>query len=108
MGGLPTPEAAEKMSGTSRVARWFLFKPKVPIWENFSGPQIVLPFWNILWIFGIFGIFYDLSLHIVFIWYIFSSFGIMHQEKSGNPGRKHQVLRESFPANFFCGVAVWV
>jgi hypothetical protein len=22
----------------------------------------------------------------MFIWYIFSSFGIMHQEKSGNPG----------------------
>jgi hypothetical protein len=22
----------------------------------------------------------------VFIWYIFSSLGIMHQEKSGNPG----------------------
>jgi hypothetical protein len=29
---------------------------------------------------------YDHSLHFVFIWYIFSSFGIMHQEKSGNPG----------------------
>jgi hypothetical protein len=22
----------------SRVARWFLFKPKIPIWENFGGP----------------------------------------------------------------------
>jgi hypothetical protein len=22
------------------VARWFTFKPKIPIWENFSGPQI--------------------------------------------------------------------
>jgi hypothetical protein len=22
----------------SRVARWFLFKPKIPIWVNFGGP----------------------------------------------------------------------
>jgi hypothetical protein len=27
-------------------------------------------------------------VHIVSIWYIFSDFGTMHQEKSGNPGRK--------------------
>jgi hypothetical protein len=38
--------------------------------------------WNILWIFGISC---DHSVHIVLIWYIFSCFGIMHQEKSGNP-----------------------
>jgi hypothetical protein len=23
---------------TSRVARWFVFKPKIPIWVNFGGP----------------------------------------------------------------------
>jgi hypothetical protein len=28
-----TPER----NGT-RVARWFLFKPKIPIWVNFGGP----------------------------------------------------------------------
>jgi hypothetical protein len=22
----------------TRVARWFLFKPKIPIWVNFGGP----------------------------------------------------------------------
>jgi hypothetical protein len=32
-----------------------------------------------------FGIFYDHLAHCVFIWYIFSGFGVMHQEKSGNP-----------------------
>jgi hypothetical protein len=32
---------------------------------------------NILWMFAIF---YDHPVHVVFIWYIFSSFGIMHQE----------------------------
>jgi hypothetical protein len=38
--------------------------------------------WNIL---RTFGIFYDHLVHFVFIWYIFSGFGIMHQERSGNP-----------------------
>jgi hypothetical protein len=37
---------------------------------------------NILWRFGIF---YDHLVHFVFILYIFSGFGIMYQEKSGNP-----------------------
>jgi hypothetical protein len=22
----------------SRVARWYIFKPKIPIWVNFGGP----------------------------------------------------------------------
>jgi hypothetical protein len=33
-----------------------------------------------------FGKFYDHLVHFAFIWYIYSGFGIMHQEKSGNPG----------------------
>jgi hypothetical protein len=33
-----------------------------------------------------FGIFYDYLLHFVFICYIFYGIGIIHQEKSGNPG----------------------
>jgi hypothetical protein len=32
-----------------------------------------------------FGIFYDLLVHFVFIWYILSGFGNMYQEKSGSP-----------------------
>jgi hypothetical protein len=24
----------------SRVARWFVFKPKIPLWVNFGGPYI--------------------------------------------------------------------
>jgi hypothetical protein len=32
-----------------------------------------------------FGIFKDHMVHFVFIWYIFSGFGIINQEKSGNP-----------------------
>jgi hypothetical protein len=25
-------------SGPTRVARWVVFNPKIPIWENFGGP----------------------------------------------------------------------
>jgi hypothetical protein len=39
--------------------------------------------WNIL---RIFGIFYDHLVHFGFIWYIFSGWGNIFQEKSGNPG----------------------
>jgi hypothetical protein len=42
--------------------------------------------WNIL---QTFGIFYDHLVQCVFIWYIFSGFGIMHQEKSGKPDSAH-------------------
>jgi hypothetical protein len=34
-----------------------------------------------------FRIFYDHLVHFVFIWYIFSGFGIMNHDKSGNPAR---------------------
>jgi hypothetical protein len=33
-----------------------------------------------------FGIFHDHLVHFVFIWCIFSGFGIMYQEKFGHPG----------------------
>jgi hypothetical protein len=38
-----------------RVARWFIFKPKIPIWVNFGGP------WNgkCWYILGPYGIFYS-------------------------------------------------
>jgi hypothetical protein len=25
---------------TVRVARWYIMKPKIPLWVNFGGPQI--------------------------------------------------------------------
>jgi hypothetical protein len=72
----------------TRVARWFVFKPKIPIWVNFGEPWIgnVIYFiatWNILWKFWIF---YDHLVHFVFIWYIFAGFGIMYiPRKIGQP-----------------------
>jgi hypothetical protein len=45
--------------------------------------------WDILWPFGIFyghlGYFMAICYILCSFWYIFSSFGIMSQEKSGNP-----------------------
>jgi hypothetical protein len=35
-----------KATAHSRVARWFIFKPKIPIWVNFGGPWIE-KCWNI-------------------------------------------------------------
>jgi hypothetical protein len=51
------------------------------------GPFMV--FGYILWTFGPFmvsGIFYGHLVHLAVIWWFFSRFGILHQEKSGNPG----------------------
>jgi hypothetical protein len=71
----------------SRLARWYIFKPKIPMWVNFGGPYNK-KCWYILWSIGIFcrpfGIFWPFG-SIVVIWYIFPHFGILYQEKSGNP-----------------------
>jgi hypothetical protein len=45
----------------------------------------VMADWTIL---RTFRIFYDQLVQFVFIWYVLSGLGIMHQEKSGNPGEK--------------------
>jgi hypothetical protein len=50
--------------------------------------------WNILWPFGIF---YDHLVQFVFFWCIFSGFGTMHLEKSGNPGANHVTHRLGRP-----------
>jgi hypothetical protein len=48
------------------------------VWKMFMYLKAI---WKIL---RIFGIFCDNLANFVFIWYIFSGFGIMYQEKSGN------------------------
>jgi hypothetical protein len=59
-------------------ARWFIyFRTKNPNNDAF------FVIWNI---FRTFGIFYDHLRHFVFVRYIFSGFGVMYKEKSGNPG----------------------
>jgi hypothetical protein len=61
------------MPQRSRVARWFIFKPKVLIWVNFVG-SCNERYWYILWLFGEhilrpFGIF-------VAVWYFCGPFSI--------------------------------
>jgi hypothetical protein len=70
-----------------RVARWFVFKPKIPIWVNFWRVLCkilvhLMIFWTILWPLAIF---YGHLVYFVVIWYIFPRFGILYQENSGNP-----------------------
>jgi hypothetical protein len=71
--------------GYTRVARCFIFKPKIPIWLNLEGLRLEY-FTDISDIFWPFGTFCVHLVLFVFIWYIFSGFGIMDQEKSGNSG----------------------
>jgi hypothetical protein len=72
----------------ARVARWFVFNPKIPIWLNLGGFAMVnlgifMTTWAIL---RPLEIFYVHLVHLVVIWYIFLRFGMLYQEKSGNPG----------------------
>jgi hypothetical protein len=42
--------------------------------------------WYIMWPFGLhYGHFYGYLVYFVAIWYIFPRFGVLYQEKSGNP-----------------------
>jgi hypothetical protein len=56
-----------------RVARWFVFEPKIPIWINFGGPCDGRC-WYILWPFGLFyghlSILYGLLVYFMAIWSI--------------------------------------
>jgi hypothetical protein len=72
----------------TRVARWHIFRPKIPIWVNFGG-SCNRRCWCIYghWVYSTaissnlrpWGIF-----HGYFVY--FSSFGRLYHEKSGNPG----------------------
>jgi hypothetical protein len=83
------------MVSCTGVDRWFNFKPKMvyfqtenPNWGKFWSAldlKMLIYFMSISNILQTFGIFYDHLVHFVFIWYIFSAFGIIYQEKSGNP-----------------------
>jgi hypothetical protein len=51
----------------TRVARWYVFEPKIPIWVNLAGSWNG-KCWRILWSFGIF------YVHLVY----FMSIGIFY------------------------------
>jgi hypothetical protein len=64
-----------------RVARWYFLKPKIPIWVNFGG-SCNGRCWYIL---RQFGLFCGHLVRFMVIWYVFSRFGMLYREKSGNP-----------------------
>jgi hypothetical protein len=57
-----------------RLARWYMFKPKIPIRVNFGGPSNgkcwLIYFMTIWTILRTFGIFYDYFVNFMIIWYI--------------------------------------
>jgi hypothetical protein len=55
----------------TRVARWYIFKPKIHIWLNFGGSSNARC-WYILWPLGLF---YGPLVYFVTIWYILLLFG---------------------------------
>jgi hypothetical protein len=67
-----------------RVARRFVFKPKIPIWVNFEGPQN-----GKCWYFCVIWNFFTVIWYILWpfcnVVLIFRHFVIVYQEKSGNP-----------------------
>jgi hypothetical protein len=57
----------------NRVARWYVFEPKIQFWVNFGGSVIedlvhYVDIWSIL---QSLGIFYGHLVYFVVIWYIF-------------------------------------
>jgi hypothetical protein len=80
---LATPLAIRSVDGCGfRVARWFVFKPKIQIWVNLEGLAIedmkmvyFMDTWSIL---RSFVIFYGQLAWFVVIWYIFFHFGILY------------------------------
>jgi hypothetical protein len=94
----------------SKVSKLYIFKPKIPIWLNFGGYYLELKMcvpilygqleyfmaiWYILCPFGIFNghLVYFMAIwcilcpfgNLIVLWYIFPSFRILFEEKSGNP-----------------------
>jgi hypothetical protein len=55
----------------TRVARWFVFKPKIPILVKFGGP------WSGQCCYILFGTFYGYLVQSIAFWYSLLSFGIL-------------------------------
>jgi hypothetical protein len=83
----PTPHHRVRTcaEGASRVARWYVFKPKIQIRVNFGGPCI-RRCWYIL---GPLGPFYGLLVYFMDFWYILWLFCIF------------------FPFLVFCAKKIW-
>jgi hypothetical protein len=83
----------------SRVARWYISKPKIPFGYILEGLRIENVCIDILWSFEVF---YNHLACFMAIWYILLSFGkistrfgMLYQEKSGNPVREAPTLERN-------------
>jgi hypothetical protein len=85
---------------------------KWPFWIFYRHLVYFMTIWYILWPFGMF---YDHLVCFMTIWYIlwpfgifcvhlvyFSGFGIMYQEKSGNPDNERNARVEENLKNYIC------
>jgi hypothetical protein len=79
--------------GTRQGCQMVYFQTKNPnlgkLWRALDWIMLIyfMAIWNILQTFGIFN---DHLVHFVCIGYISSDFGLMSNEKSGNPGTRHE------------------
>jgi hypothetical protein len=55
-----------EVGGGGRVARWYIFKPKIKLWVHFGGSCK-----------GKFALFYVHLVYFLVIWYIWSRFGML-------------------------------
>jgi hypothetical protein len=88
----------------SRVARWFVFKPKIKIWVNFGGSccgKYLVYFMTIWSTLRPLEIFYGHFVYFVVIWYIFPRFDILDQKKSGNTASKRDRFWSWWRNHFF-------
>jgi hypothetical protein len=92
------PQFSEGSGTVPLFGRWCICIPKIPLlvptyvhifWRVLVMIMVVhfLAYWNIL---KQFGIFYGRLVYLVVIGYIHTHFGMLHQGKSGNPGRDVQ------------------
>jgi hypothetical protein len=71
-----------KDTGADQGCQMVYFQTKNPnlgkSWRALDCKMLIYILWT-------FGIFYDHMVHLMLIWYILSGFGIMYNDKSGNP-----------------------
>jgi hypothetical protein len=78
-----------------RVARWYIFKPKIPIWVNFGGVlQLkMLVYFVAIWsILQPFGVFCGYLVYFIAIWYILWIFGIFYGHFGSGSSGEHSRL----------------
>jgi hypothetical protein len=68
-----------------------IFRPKIPFWRILQWKMLVY-FGDIRSTLRPFNMFYGHMVYFVVIWYIFPCFGMLYQEKSGNPALQTKLL----------------